>query len=279
VPDTEEAGVPAGGQPLRRRAFLRSAAVVLPGIAVAGCTPGPTVSTAGTSSNPSPAEDGAARLTARPAAAGTTTAAYPPGLHALDLGSGPEVLLQVPADDDGTEPARLVLALHGAGESAQDGLAPLLGQAQAHRLLLLAPKSQGTSWDAIMSDWGPDVRRIDLALTQVLAAHPVDATRLTISGFSDGASYALSLGLANADLFTHVIAFSPGFLVAGPRVGMPRVYVTHGLADRVLPVDQATRRIVAQLDAAKIPTEVRVFDGGHTVPSDIAEGAVRWLLT
>jgi predicted esterase len=34
---------------------------------------------------------------------------------------------------------------------------------------------------------------------------------LAVSGFSDGASYALSIGPANGDLFTHVMAFSPGF--------------------------------------------------------------------
>ncbi len=31
-------------------------------------------------------------------------------------------------------------------------------------------------------------------------------------GFSDGASYALSLGVPNGDLFTHIVAFSPGFM-------------------------------------------------------------------
>jgi poly(3-hydroxybutyrate) depolymerase len=40
----------------------------------------------------------------------------------------------------------------------------------------------------------------------------VDPQRICVSGFSDGASYALSLGLANGDLFTHVAAFSPGFM-------------------------------------------------------------------
>ena len=61
------------------------------------------------------------------------------------------------------------------------------------------------------------------ALTHVLTTYVVDASHLAISGFSDGASYALSLGRANADLFTHVIAFSPGFVALAPWVGTPRV--------------------------------------------------------
>ena len=261
-----------GGQPLRRRAFLRAAAAAVPSAAVvAGCAPRPP-------GDPSGKRDGAARLTARPSAAGTTVAAHAPGLHVLELGPGPEVLLHVPTGQHGTAPEHLVLALHGAGQTAQDGLALLRGLADIHRLLLLAPTSQGGTWDAITSGWGPDVRRIDQALTQVLAIHQVDATRLAISGFSDGASYALSLGLANADLFTRIIAFSPGVLIAGPRVGTPTVYISHGQTDQILPIDETTRRIVSQLDAADIPTELRVFDGPHTVPPDIAEDAVRWLL-
>lgn len=222
--------------------------------------------------------DGAARLTAQPPPTDAAPAGFAPGLRALDLGPGPEVLLHVPPGPDDAAPPRLVLTLHGAGANAQDGLAPLLPLADAHRLLLLAPKSQGKTWDILRGGWGPDVQRIDDALAQVFMSHPVDATRLAISGFSDGASYALSLGLANADLFTHVIALSPGFVAPGPRVGTPRVYVSHGRGDKVLPIDQTTRRIVPQLRAAGVPVEVQEFDGSHAVPPAVAEDAVRWLI-
>jgi predicted esterase len=171
-----------------------------------------------------------------------------------------------------------VLALHGAGGDARGGLAPLLPHADTHRLLLVAPRSRNSTWDVITEGgWGADVRRIDEALDRVFASHTVDPARLAISGFSDGASYALSLGLANADLFTHVIAFSPGFLVPTPRTGTPRVYLSHGRTDTVLPIDRTTRRIVPGLQAADIPTEVHEFDGPHIVPPDIAEDAVDWL--
>ena len=44
-------------------------------------------------------------------------------------------------------------------------------------------------------------------------------TWMCASGFSDGASYALSLGAANGDLFTHIAAFSPGFMRPPVSVG------------------------------------------------------------
>jgi predicted esterase len=55
------------------------------------------------------------------------------------------------------------------------------------------------------------------------------------------------------------------------------VYISHGRADAVLPIDRTTRRIVAQLRAAEVPTEVHEFDGSHTVPPDIAQEAIAWL--
>src|SRR4051794_17337416 len=217
------------------------------------------------------------RLTARPPDVQPVPADPRPGLRALDPGARRGTLLHVPPGIDEGRPARLVLVLHGAGGDARAGLAPLAPLADAHRLLLLAPASRAASWDVIAGGWGPDVRRIDDALAAVLAAYPVDPRSLAISGFSDGASYALSLGLANADLFTHVLAFSPGFVAPVRPAGVPQVYLSHGRADQVLPIDRTTRRIVVQLGAAGIPAAVHEFDGPHTVPPDIAGEAVRLL--
>jgi phospholipase/carboxylesterase len=79
-----------------------------------------------------------ARLTARPPAAESPQAAPAPGV--LDLGPGPAVLVRVPAPvGDPVRPHRLVLALHGAGGNARQGLAALLPFADTHQLLLLRP--------------------------------------------------------------------------------------------------------------------------------------------
>lgn len=57
-------------------------------------------------------------------------------------------------------------------------------------------------------DYGPDVEIMDRALAEVFGNCTVDSTHVAVEGFSDGASFALSVGLTNGDLFTHVIAFS-----------------------------------------------------------------------
>lgn len=49
-------------------------------------------------------------------------------------------------------------------------------------------------------------------LAKVFQEYTVDPTHLAIAGFSDGASYSISLGVCNGFLFTHIIGFSPGNL-------------------------------------------------------------------
>jgi phospholipase/carboxylesterase len=104
----------------------------------------------------------------------------------------------------------------------------------------------------------------------------VDAGRLAVTGFSDGASYALSLGLTNGDLFTHVVAFSPGFMALATRRGKPPVFVSHGTRDGVLPIGVTSRRVVPELESGGYEVRYREFAGPHTVPEAVAREALGW---
>ncbi len=216
---------------------------------------------------------GEGRLRARPA---EPAARAEPGLHHLPL-TGVGALLYVPAGYRPDAPAPLVLALHGAGGNAQHGLSPLRALADEAGLVLLAVGAAGRTWDVIVDGYGPDVEAIDEALAHVFGRVAVDADRLAVSGFSDGASYALSLGITNGDLFTHVLAFSPGFMAPAAQHGAPRIFISHGTADRVLPITACSRRLVPTLQNAGYEVEYREFPGGHTVPPEIARDAVRWM--
>ena len=90
------------------------------------------------------------------------------------------------------------------------------------------------TWDGIRSDFGPDVEAIDETLNHVFAEYEVQADKIAVGGFSDGGSYALTLGLTNGDLFRDIIAFSPGFIASGRPTGRPRVYISHGRNDAIL---------------------------------------------
>ena len=128
----------------------------------------------------------------------------------------------------------------------------------------------------LVGGYGPDVEFIDRALEQTFDRLAVNAGRLAVEGFSDGASYALSLGLTNGDLFTHVIAFSPGFMAPAAQRGEPRLYISHGTRDEVLPIDSCSRRIAPQARRAGYDLRYHEFDGPHTVPPEIAREALGW---
>ncbi len=202
----------------------------------------------------------------------------PTGLLPLGLDSGRDGLLYVPQGYDGAQKSPLALMLHGAGGDARSGISHFLDLADAAGLILLAPESRGRTWDALAGGYGPDVAFIDRALGQTFDRLAVNAGRLAVVGFSDGASYALSLGLTNGDLFTRVIAFSPGFAAPAVRRGKPPVFVSHGTRDRVLPIDRCSRRIVPRLGREGYEVRYREFDGPHTVPPAVAREALEWFI-
>lgn len=203
----------------------------------------------------------------------------PTGMHTLGLAATRDALLYVPLTYRADQPAPLMVMLHGAGGTADGGLAPVLPLADAAGLVVVAPASRGRTWDVILGDYGPDVHFIDEVLAQTFRQVAVDPSRVAIGGFSDGASYALSLGITNGDLFSHIVAFAPGFMVPAAQQGAPPVFITHGTRDAVLPIDRCSRRIVPQLEQAGYDVRYIEFDGGHTVPADLARDAVAWFTT
>ena len=186
------------------------------------------------------------RLRARPVA---TAGVGPVGLRALELGAGREGYLYVPPTYRAEHPAPLAVLLHGAGEDARDGLALLRSQADGAGIILLAPSSREYTWDIIADrSYGPDVVAIDRTLESTFSRYAVDPARVALGGYSDGASYALALGILNGDLFTHLLAFSPGFVVPSGQKASPRIFVSHGTRDRWLPIDRCSRVVVPQLE-------------------------------
>jgi phospholipase/carboxylesterase len=187
-------------------------------------------------------------------------------------------LLWVPLKYHPARPAPLVLLLHGAGGDAKGILPILQDAANLWGALVLAPKSRSGTWDVLRGGYGPDVAGIDAALAEVFERFEVDARRVAAAGFSDGASYALSLGLTNGDLFSDILAFSPGFAAPGRAVGRPRIFISHGEDDRVLPIDRCSRALAPRLRRAGYDLDDREFEGGHVVPPDMASAAMRRFL-
>jgi phospholipase/carboxylesterase len=214
----------------------------------------------------------AARLSARPRPAQTSLRSGPLGLAA----GGRDGIVQLPAEIRSGMP--LLVFLHGATQDGARMLQRIGPAADRAGVVLVAPDSRERTWDAITGNFGDDVAFLDRALEFVFARLDVDASRVVLGGFSDGASYALSLGMANGDLFPRVIACSPGFVIPTPTVGRPRIFVSHGTADPILPIDECSRVIVPRLRGMSYDVTYSEFPGRHEIPPAVADAALAWMV-
>jgi predicted esterase len=217
---------------------------------------------------------GKERISARPLPDVSPVA---PGTYNLMVASPNDAILLVPSTITEKVALPLVVMLHGAGGTPAT-LEQVLQLGQQYGFAVLVPKSRGATWDLALGAFGEDVVVIDKALTETFKRVRVDAGHIALAGFSDGASYALSLGLANGDLFTHIIAFSPGFVGVVPHRGKPAFFLGHGNGDGVLPVATTRDNIAPFLRQSGYSVKYYEFPGGHRVDSLEADTAFHWFL-
>jgi predicted esterase len=216
---------------------------------------------------------GSARLGARPHAPSQSIA---PGSHTITPENPRDGFLVVPSGYSASRPMPFMLALHGAGGTATGALNLMGAYGESHGFIILAPGARGATWDAITNRYNYDVAFIDGALSWAFDRCAVDPARMIVQGFSDGASYALGLGVANGDLFRRTIAFSPGFVPKSDSTanGRSEFFISHGTEDTVLPIDRASRLIVPGLRSDGYDVTYTEFAGVHEVPAAIAEQGV-----
>jgi phospholipase/carboxylesterase len=219
------------------------------------------------------AQSGPGRITARPGRGGGNCA---PGEHTLKLDSRRTALMRV-TPGSGKRGKALVLVLHGAGGGSRDGLYAFRGGWNARGLVQVAPASWGGTW-SFLRGIDVDLPLIDQALARAFARCRVDPRRVGVGGFSDGATYALTLGLTNGDLFRAIMALSPGGVLAENAVGKPRVFISHGAGDTILRRSSTSDVIVRELRKFGYRVTYRKFAGGHEAPPEISREAVRWFL-
>ncbi|MGE0811796.1 MAG: alpha/beta hydrolase [Vicinamibacterales bacterium] len=243
-----------------RRWSRRRLLAALPALGLAGCARGPQM----------------VRLTARPT---PPTARAAPGEHPLGLGSWwRDGTLYVPRQADLGRPLPLIVLLHGGGGSADD-FREKFPMADAFGVVMLALDARDNTWDGVDSPFGPDVRFIDDALRATFDRVAVDPARLALGGLSDGGFYALSLGIVNGDLFTHLAAVAPGWMAPpAPAVGHPRIFIGHGTRDTVYGVRTSRVRVVPELRRRGYDVTYYEFVGPHWIVPDAARALLRWFL-
>ena len=204
---------------------------------------------------------------------------------------GENAFLYRPAMRDSARRPLLVL-LHGAGMSGRRFLEGMRGEADRCGYLLLSVQSGGATWDTIglvgragagkvSVDrlYGPDVGRIERALSAGLKASDVDRRSVILVGFSDGASYALSLGLANPQIVRGMVAIAPGFHLEPSAINpRQRLFIAHSPEDRVLPFARTRDATVGPLQRAGFDLRFRPFDGGHRLDNKVVAEGIDFVL-
>ncbi|UQV18634.1 hypothetical protein MU852_01530 [Brevundimonas albigilva] len=236
---------------------------------------------------------GAAAVLSLPVASRAGAAVYAdarlmarPGAHSLPFGGGTENLHLDRRDavlfaSENRDPAAvtpLILALHGAGQVGLDMIEPLRALARRRGFAVLAPTARGDSWRLRHGPVGLDAAFIDLSLQTAFDRLAVDPARIAVLGMSDGASYALSLGLANGDLFSDVIAMEPLRFRTPTTVGASRYFISIGRRDEVSGLVNVVQ-MADDLKAQGFDVELAEHGGGHVMDRNHLSRAIDRFLT
>jgi predicted esterase len=190
----------------------------------------------------------------------------------------------------GANPPLLVL-LHGAGRQRLTMIQHFEPEADARGLVLLAPTSRGPTWDAVAigermpSPDSPlahtvarrfsvsrDEKRVDAAVANLAKLVPTDRARTVLAGFSDGATFALAMGMSRYEPFAAVIAWSPGIALETEQPARGRrVFVSHGRQDPLLAYQTTCRDIVPLLQAEGASVTFLPFNGVHDAPKPVKD--------
>jgi phospholipase/carboxylesterase len=181
-----------------------------------------------------------------------------------------EILTVVPRRPfDGPRP--LIVVLHGYGDTPEANV-PFYRKVAAEIGAIVAapsalrprPSGLGFSWTfRDEAEWW-----VLRAIERIKAEHEVDAQRIILAGFSQGANVALEVGLRHPDRLAGLLPIAGRWdsrLMRSPAAGGPRVYLLTGERDRSAATFEEAERALA---AAGLEVRLRVVPNlGHSYPA------------
>ena len=166
----------------------------------------------------------------------------------------------------------LFTVLHGAGRQDEFLAKAYRAQPALRDALFFVPRSVAPTWDLIAGTERKDLDFFEYAYDLIYRRYPVDAFQQVLIGYSDGASYALSVGLSNPNLFAAVIGWAAGFLVLDRNTldaanAKPRIYLEYGTHDQLFNFEQVALPMRENLEQAGYDLTFSVDEGGRHLPS------------
>jgi phospholipase/carboxylesterase len=220
-------------------------------------------------------------LRVEPKSVEPTDEASPLGFVAIER-DGQRAILLTPDEIDPAKRYPLVTVMHGAGRQDEMLVKACRDEPEKRQALFLIPRSYHPTWDLIAGGGRRDLDFLEYAYDLVYRRYPVDMERQAILGYSDGASYGLSIGLSNPQIFRAVMAWAAGFVAfdfsAQPDdARRPDLLLEYGTHDQIFPFEQIALPMRAHLEATGYSVEFRVDEGGRHWPSgDFQPEALDW---
>ena len=208
----------------------------------------------------------------------------PTGHVFVERGESRAILL-TPTEIDPAKLYPLITVLHGAGRQDEMLVKACRDEPEKRDALFLVPRSTLQTWDLIASAERPDLDFLEYAYELIYRRYPVDAGRQALLGYSDGASYALSVGLSNPHLFRAVMGWAAGFIALDPTFNQddarkPDVLLEYGTHDEIFPFERVAVPMRENLRKAGYTVEFRVDQGGKHWPSaDFLPEALDWFFS
>jgi len=190
--------------------------------------------------------------------------------------------LYVPEYYDGSTAMPLVVALHGGSGHGRSFLWSWLRDARTRGVILASPTSREGTWSLM----GPDVdsANLDAIVDWVRGRWQVDASRILLTGMSDGGTFSYLSGLRSDAPFTHLAPIAASFhpmlveVAEAERLqGLP-IYLTHGALDWMFDIEIARLAADALTRAGADLTYREIDDLSHTYPREENDRILDWLL-
>ena len=177
----------------------------------------------------------------------------------------------------------LVMALHGGSGTGRTFLWSWLRDARSRGAILAAPTSVESTWALTGPDADtPNLMRI---LEFIRSRWNVDATRLLLTGMSDGGTFTYVSALEAGSPFTHLAPVSAAFhpllaqMADADRTrGLP-VHIIHGSFDWMFPPELARQARAGLSAAGAVVTYREVDDLSHCYPRELNGTLLSWLET
>ena len=255
---------------------LRSPVAALLALLVAACSASPA---GAPPASPSAASSSASTPTASPSAPAK-----------LVVGGGRPVTLHVPASYDASQPAPLLLLLHGySSRGAEiDGYLGLRAAADEHGFVTASPDGtvddQGNQFwnatDACCNFDGSDVDDVGYLsgiIAEIQATLAIDPHRIAVVGHSNGGFMAYRMACERAEIVSSIVSLA-GATFVDPAACNPSdpvsVAQVHGTADDTIrfegggPVSNVTRRYPGAMTTAQTWA---AYDGCGAAPTVLPE--------